>query len=128
MQFLSDHLRQRRANILTNLDLAGVNGHGAVFADVQPGTEFFRTGRTESSTAPSSRLLRKRLAQHAGHDQSTADNTEKGPPIQFRRAKRVLQKLVTLRFEPEIVENLLTHLRPPFIIWAASWMAATMRG
>ena len=38
-QFLGDDLRERRADVLADLDLAGVDGDRAVLADVEPGAD-----------------------------------------------------------------------------------------
>ena len=41
-QFFGDGLGERCPDILPDLDLAGIHGDLPVFADVQPGADFFR--------------------------------------------------------------------------------------
>ena len=77
---------------------------------------------------PAAALLPQRLAQHAGYDQPGTGDAEESATIHLRGKTTVREQLVALRFEQEIVESRLVHLLSPFILRAACWMAARMRG
>ena len=81
-QFFGDSLGERRADILANFNFAGINRHDTVFADVQPGADFF--WKLVTAMAAHARFLESfGIAQHAYHNQAGSKKLEKIAAVDF---------------------------------------------
>ena len=83
-QLFGNRLRERSADVLAYFGLAGINGDGAVFSDVQPSGEFGRAGiATERGTAAG--FLRSRgVVESQKQDQPSAEELEKASALDLK--------------------------------------------
>src|SRR5439155_13714598 len=127
-KFFRDDLTQRGANILADLDLAGVARDLALLADVNPSADFLGRGAAKTPAAPlAGRLHRNDLTRHKAHQDSPAQSLKEFPAIPFQAKMGIVIKLVALRLERHFQKILVTHRAPPFIVAAAFWTAKTIR-
>jgi hypothetical protein len=91
-QFLRHHLGQRRADVLADLGLAGVDGDLAGLVDVQPGPQFLRP-------RPAGPLLGQALPRNQADDNAAAQQLEEVAPVQLELVGRLLEQLVALRLD-----------------------------
>src|SRR5207244_4512022 len=124
-QLLRDHLAERGADVLADLDLASEGGDLAFLADVQPGREVAR----QVAEAPAGSLTRP-LTEGVSHGQAdqdaAAEHTKEVAPIEVELVERFLEQFVALRFDVgSQLEIILVHLPPPFSSLAAWRMAWT---
>ena len=108
VQFLGDDLRERGADVLADLDLAGVDGDRAVLADVQPGADLLRP----ALAAATARLL-------SAESSETSSATTRPPPAMRKNSRRSTSQsdvvqLVALGLDQEIVEEESVHRLAPF--------------
>ena len=110
-QLLGHHLRQRRAQVLADLHLAGVGRDLAVRADVQPGADLRRHVAAKTAPAAPPRLLSGSLFHEAEHDQAAACDFEEVAPVEIEGVRPAGEEFVALRFEMR--KGRITHGLPP---------------
>ena len=121
VQFLGDDLRERRADVLADLDLAGVDGDRAVFADVQPGADLLRP----ALTAAAARLLSAEpVRDQQCDDQAAAGDAEEIAAGDFPIGVDAIR---TVPVRSRSRRRGRRSLAPPFIARAAFSIAATIR-
>src|SRR6202171_6542432 len=100
MQLIGDGLRQRSANVLAHLDLAGENRDAAIFVDVNPGADIVRYSFISSAASGFSRrslpLLGQRATEWNDEDDSSAEGLDKVAAIEMKTVVRCLEEFVTL--------------------------------
>ena len=72
-QLLGHRLRERRADVLADLDLAGVDGDRAVLADVQPGADLLRASRRRRRRAAAGLLGARPVGRASSDDEAAAE-------------------------------------------------------
>ena len=82
LQLLGDNLSQRRADILTHLDLAGENGYSTVGADVQPRADVARCLPAAPPSAATGFLQSGGVFEDQGDRQTSAEYAEEVTAIE----------------------------------------------
>src|SRR5262249_45387790 len=127
-QLLGDRLGQRRARVLTDLDLAGVDRDLAVFADVQPGADVLRPLPAEAALPAAAGLLRVEcVGGDETDDEAAAHAAEEVAAVEVEVVLRLLEELVPFRLDLIGRDGLPVHRSPPFITSAALRTACIMR-
>src|SRR5208282_1046627 len=125
-QLVGHTLRERGANVLPDLDLAGEDGDAAVFADMQPGADFLREWLAAARAATG--FLRRSVCRNRqGNDHARSGEFEEiaAAPIEMMRG--AFGEFESLGLWDEGVARL-AHRGAFFMASAARAMAWTMRG
>ena len=140
-QLVGDRLRERGADVLADLGLAGVDGDRPVLVDVQPGAELARLSpRRLRPPRPDSCASTRRAGR--SDDEAAAEHPQEVAALELEPVAARLGQLVALDFDarssgdpgPCLIEPLRSaaHRSPPLpsicMRSAASWTARTIRG
>ena len=131
-QLVGDRLRQRRADVLADLGLAGIAGDVPLLVDVHPGRHVIR--RALLSAAP--RFLRRRSRHRREYEQPAAHGGEDAHELAALELEPVWRRFGQLvAFDVDLGIGGMIHRRDSkfalpaaFIRSAASFTARTMRG
>ncbi len=134
VQLFGNDLRERCADVLTNLGLARENADLAVFADVKPGGDV-PGSLPAASTAPAAAarlLLGMRRVQQMKNENAPTQRLQESAAIQLETVVAILKKLVAfgLNIEIEVDDRIarFVHRRASFNVLAAPATAARIRG
>src|SRR6266436_832362 len=124
-QFVSNGLRQLRANVLPNFRLAGESRYAAVFADVQPRANVLWQFFVVKTPVTRRCLLRARsIFGNREYGNSRAKNFEKVAARQIELMDRSGSEFIALRLDEQFPFDV-TH-RPRSCIIFAAWRTASM--
>ena len=94
---------KRRADVLADFGLAGVDGDLAVLADVQPGADVLRHGLAAASAAPAAAAGRLcfGVVEQVEDQDAAAQRLQEVAPVELELISRLLAQLVALGLELE---------------------------
>jgi hypothetical protein len=92
-------LRKRRTDVLPDFDLAGVNGNGAILADVKPRSDVLGAAATAAATTSTAGFLRKRALDEEHDYNACANRFEKIAATDSESIRGPRIQLVTLGLE-----------------------------
>ncbi len=122
MQLLGHRLGERRAGVLSELDLAGEDGDAPVLGDVEPGPDL---GRERLPAAPAGFLTERGVGDEE-HDEA-AQALEEVAPLDVETVGRSHRQLGPVRLETRLEQGRLLHGAFPPVRAAARRTACTMR-
>src|SRR5262249_5236697 len=123
-QFVSNGLRNRSANVLAHFGLAGETRNYPVFANVQPGSDFFKQFFIMESTRPSRSFLRcDDVSRHSKHGDARAKKFEEFAAGQIEFIDGSGAKFEAFRFDGETLSHRV-HWARSRLIWAACCTAS----
>jgi hypothetical protein len=128
-QLVGDHLRQRGAAVLADLDLAGVCRDRSVRADVQPRPDLLGQRHARPAPPPAALLLRsaRHLVQREQYHNARAEQPEELAPGHLPTLSRFLVQFVPLRLQRQFVNGFVFHGAAFLVARAARRTAATIR-
>jgi hypothetical protein len=126
-QLFRHGLGQRCANVLAHLRFAGIDGHRAAFADMQPGADILRQALFKMEMPPA-RFLRQALGKQQKHGHAAAHKLEEIAPVELKVVERALEKLVPLGLDNRFRNLPFAHAPDFFMAAAARRIATMMRG
>ena len=97
MQLFGDGLRERRADVLSDFDLASECRHGAGLGDVEPGVHVHRQAIVAAAGAAA--LLAFETRRDEQDEEAAAERLDEVAPIELEPVPRILHELVALDFD-----------------------------